>query len=235
MNAPRRLLFILDLNGTLLHRLTKSWEVRLAHEHCDYRDADCTVNGNQIFFRPERRQFLAKLFELGEVAVWTSALPKNAVPMVLRTFGGLLDAGKLRMLSPSIEAAMKNHLATAQEVGTGPNILQFLWTQEECQVIRSTDDVKPKFKKDLEKVWKAFPAYSEETTIMIDDSADKLSAHMDNLLQLPEYVVTDPNVDFANDKVLVELTSFVQKLTAHGADVRDYIKMNPYMQRTRQQ
>jgi hypothetical protein len=106
MNAPRRLLFILDLNGTLLHRLTKSWEIKLAHKHCDYRVSDCTVNGNQIYFRPERRQFLAKLFELGEVAVWTSALPKNAVPMVLRTFDGLLDTGKLSSLSPSIETMM---------------------------------------------------------------------------------------------------------------------------------
>jgi hypothetical protein len=228
MNAPPRTLFILDLNGTLLHRLTKTWESNLAKAHPRYIERDCTVNGNEIFFRPGRRQLLSKLLGIGDVAVWTSAMPKNAVPMVLRTFGGSLNAESLRGLNDTIKTAVNNHSHVLEEEGSGPHTLKFVWTQEDCKIIPVKDEIKPKFKKNLEKVWDLYPQYSANNTVMIDDSPDKLSQNIENLLRLPEYVVTDPKIDFTADKVLYDLSAYVQEL-AECRDVRDYLKRNPFM------
>lgn len=89
------LLIILDINGTLLSRLTKSHEQKLAMAHPLSRNPDVSVNGFPIYFRPGLRSFLSSLFRLGhgqhQVAIWTSAMAKNAVPMVAKMFGPLLD------------------------------------------------------------------------------------------------------------------------------------------------
>lgn len=93
------LLIILDINGTLVSRLTKSHEHRLANSHPLFRKPDVTVNGYPIYFRPGLRSFLSGLFKLGNgqhrVAIWTSAMAKNAVPMVVKMFGPLLDYAEM--------------------------------------------------------------------------------------------------------------------------------------------
>lgn len=235
----RRLLFVLDLNGTLLHRLTKSYECTAAMEHPLRRTADCKVRGCSIFFRPGRAAFLQKLLQLGQVAVWTSALPKNAVPMVLQTFSGLLDPAALRDHDDlNLQSGLTLHkdlvLSTENSIGR----LLFLWTQNDCTILPPSpctqNKFKPLFHKDLYRLWQRFPEYNATNTIMIDDSQDKLAGHLDNLLCLEEYVVTDPTKDFTQDQTLYRLSEYLQclvdalDLSTPSFDVRDHLKAHPF-------
>lgn len=226
----RELLFVLDLNGTLLHRLTKGWERSRAILHPKSRAEDCVVNGNPIHFRPGHRRFLETLFSLGEVAVWTSAMPKNAVPMVLRTFCGLLDVEHLKGLDPKIRNEIQKHRAAVEQISCGPHMLRFLWTQDECQVINRISGGRPEFKKHLDKIWKLYPQYTEKSTIMIDDSADKLSHYTENLLRISEFIVIDDKVDFTKDDTLPRLGEYLNRMSTVETelDVREYMTNHPF-------
>ena len=193
------MLFILDLNGTLLHRLTKSEQVIKAREHPQSRSSDCIVNGNPVYFRSGLLKFVEGLFELGEVAVWTSAMPKNALPMTRNAFGRFYER------------------------------LLFVWTQIECEVQWTPRTHKPDFKKSLTKVWQTYPEYNENTTIMIDDSPKKLSDHPKNLLAITEFLVTERDVDHTKDKVLSELYEYLVQFVNQKELVREYLTRQPFL------
>lgn len=238
----QKLLFVLDLNGTLLHRLTRAPDYAAALTHPQRRTADCSVRGCSIFFRPGREAFLRKLLGLGQVAVWTSAKPKNAVPMVLRLFSSLLDLDALRTRSePHIQNALAHNRRLVQELASGPreqHQLLFLWTQEECTALpppaAARDKFKPLFRKDLHRIWEHFPDYNAANTIMIDESREKLADHLDNLLCIEEFLVTDPLKDFTQDRVLDDLGVYLQHVSEacdrapRPLDVRDYLRDNPF-------
>jgi len=204
MISRKRILFILDLNGTLLHRLTKSELVIKAREHPQSRSSDCIVNGNPIYFRSGHLKFVEGLFELGEVAVWTSAMPKNALPMTRNVFGSLYER------------------------------LLFVWTQNECEVQWISGAHKPDFKKSLTKVWKAYPEYGETTTIMIDDSPNKLREHPKNLLAIPEFLVTEREVDHTKDEVLIELYEYLVRFVNRKESVGEYLMKQPFLKGNRE-
>lgn len=215
-NYVHRLLFILDLNGTLLHRITKSSLRALAARHPQARSCDCTVNGNPIYYRVGHRSFLATLFNLGEVAIWTSAMPKNAHPMVLNLFDGLLDQDTIKLYN--------THQGSYR---AGVNKLLFLWTQNECNVRHTPGVEKPEFRKDLDRVWRAHPSFSADTTIMIDDSPLKLSSHRDNLIAVPEFLVTEDGIDHNKDDALAKLGRFLRGLSNSAKTVPQYLKDHP--------
>jgi hypothetical protein len=219
-----RRLFIVDLNGTLLHRLTRAHEVIAAKEHPKYRPAEFGVRGNPLYFRPFHYEFLKSLFDYGDVAIWTSARPKNAIPMVLRAFKGLLDIEAIKLLSSTIAEQVHRQKAVVDFVGSGTRTLKFLWTQEECDIIDSeTSEIT--FRKDLDKVWMEFPEYNESNTVMVDDSMDKLRDHSENLLCIPEYLVTEASIDFTKDTALYGLSNYIKSMSmAEPNDVREYLK-----------
>src|ERR1700733_1054527 len=111
----RRVLIVLDLNGTLLHRLTKSSDVAKAkcNPHVLVREPlplfDTVVNSNPIIFRPHLKVFLKGLMDFADLAVWTSAMSKNAVPMVARTFAGVLNWEAFEQLDPETLMHFCNH------------------------------------------------------------------------------------------------------------------------------
>lgn len=221
LSLPRRdnILFILDLNGTLMHRITKAQLVDVAEEHPNYRPPNCTVNGSPIFFRPGHHDFLRRLLGLGQVAVWTSAMPKNAHPMVMHTFNGLLTANM-------ISRYRRPHDGPWRE---GPHELLFLWSQEQCDVRRVPGRDKPEFKKDLQRAWEAHPRFSQKNTIIIDDSPAKVSAHTKNLIAIPEFVVTDELVDHTKDDVLLTLATYLERILSEEGltDVTKKLKDDP--------
>lgn len=202
-NNERRLLFILDLNRTLLHRITKTLQRSLTVNHPQSRSSDCCVKGNPIYYRPGYRSFLEQLFTWGEVAVWTSAMPKNAYPMVLNVFSGFLTR----------DSVENYHLYGCPPLAVyGENKLLFLWTQSECEVRRIPGVEKPDFRKRLDLVWEKFPAYNACNTVMIDDTPLKLDSHRDNLIAIPEFLVTEQEVDHTKDQVLDHLTDYLKSI-----------------------
>lgn len=227
MRSQRRLLFILDLNGTLLHRLCRRPELRAYYDdHPNCRPADCRFGGNHLIFRPNRQVFLERLFKLGQVAVWTSAMTKNALPMVIKTFDGILDLEYLRQQDPSFSVVMNRQRDLIQGVKTGSERLLFLWTQTECIVKQLSTSYKPEFLKDLDRVWQHFPEYGPHNTIMVDDSVEKLARHRDNLLQIPEYIVTDAKIDFTQDVVLSQMLQTLERTQeeCHHKDIRPLLR-----------
>lgn len=203
-----RILIVLDLNGTLLHRLTKSAEKKAASLHPSYRKPDAVIRKCPIYLRPHLRSFLGRILSFADVAVWTSAKRENALPMVHAAFYPHISEGKEEYLHP----------------------LKFVWAQEECQVHHSprvNGCYKPDFRKPLPQIWHKYRSlYSEKNTIIIDDSMRKISGYEQNHICIPEFRVTDCDYDFEGDHVLSILGDYLERLQSTAAAVALQDKMN---------
>lgn len=250
---PQKRLIILDLNGTILHRLTRLSEVSSFRNHpvvsAKNLRPNITINGSKIVFRPHIRTFLEHILKYFDVAVWTSSTPKNALPMVYQSFNNLLDlSGILQeakshglstrqiLLGPSEKAAEVLKKTLIDKTQGKPN-LRFIWTQKDCDVIypekivHETDQrpkfVKPLMKKNLAKVYSLFSEYSSENTLMIDDTNEKLADHFGNHLKIKEFNVTDRETDFTADKSLLSLIKYLDRLVKEDpVDLRTFVSQN---------
>lgn len=196
-------LLIFDLNGTLLHRLTNSVERRAARNHPVYIGPSFFVRGNPCYLRPHLHAFLKAMFERFEISVWTSAKPMNAIPMTVQAFSGLLDLSDLLTKLRSNDVCYLKGLKSE-----GDKKLLFLWTQEECIIGKRSDAAshKPKFTKDLCKVWAAYPQYTYKNTFIVDDTASKLmDEHLRNHLHVSEFRVDLEDIDYTKDDALQHL------------------------------
>lgn len=138
----------------------------------------------------------------------------NAIPMAVQAFSGLLDLGDLLTKLRDSDAHYLDGLASA-----GDKKLLFLWTQEECVLAKPSGGAswKPKFTKDLRKVWSAYPQYTCKNTIIVDDSASKLmEEHLRNHLLVPEFRVDLESIDYTKDDVLRRLASDLLEIS--GSD-----------------
>lgn len=222
----KKLLFVLDLNGTILHRLTKPAMKRGYAEHPNFRGYDCSVDGNPIVFRPHHVDFIKRLFMIGEVAVWTSAMPKNAIPMVMHSFSTSLSRNSLLCLPLPIPSFVERHQNIEMSSSNQNNKLLFLKTQIDCDVLpKEKGEFKPKFIKDLQVIFDdplLNSDYNRSNTIIVDDSIAKFSSlDQKNLLVIPEFLVSDPNFNFDEDRVLLQtiefFESFYKNSTTHTA------------------
>lgn len=241
----RRILLIFDLNGTLLHRLTHDaeWQSFRALPLVVEQQLknDLTVNGSKVILRPHIRSLFEALNAAGpfDIAFWTSARPKNAFPMVSQVTKGLFSLDSLLELGrkgyqlnqremlllwnerdPVAVAALQAQETAAKAPYT------FLWTQSECDAIPNpATPYKPICRKNLDKVWEAFPGrFDPLNTIMIDDSPEKLTDHAENCLLVREFnVFSLPN--FTQDATLLELQAYLLRMAASPvSDVRAYLK-----------
>ncbi len=214
---------MLDLNGTLLQRTTSAAAVELARSHPKSRTPDATVRGNALYLRPGLAAFMRRLFALGSVAVWTSAMADNAVPMVMHALGPSLKSSAFADLGGRIGEIAARHAIPL----TGDGCLSFLWAQDECDAsdahgnpikpadVRRAGGPKPHFRKDLARIWKEMPAWDAQNTLIIDDSPAKI-AHERNHVVLAPFDITDHKVDFGLD---TELDSLAVRL---GRIVREF-------------
>lgn len=277
-----RRLLVLDLNGTILHRLTHSFETKLFRKHpiviFKSLKPDITINGNKIVFRPHTAVFLAHVLKHFDVAVWTSSRSQNAIPMVHHSFNSLLDfTGVLKeadkynlsvrqvILGPSDKGAQLMKERLLQQT-CGRSNLKFIWTQTECDIylpcisndVRSKSNpsenasspdrdpktelpahnmyfnsksshsnsfIKPLRKKDLSKIYSAFPSiYTPLNTLMIDDTNEKLIDHLQNHLRIQEFNVTDHEIDYTQDIHLLKLKKYLEFLVKEDPqDVRLFL------------
>lgn len=241
----------MDLNGTILNRLTHEREMKAFRSHPivlkKKLSSHVTVHGSKIIFRPHALTFLEGLLQSFDVAVWTSSRPKNAFPMVHHAFQPLLDYGSLWsqanaynltcrdvLLGPSDRQAQNLHQDLLASTA-GRHRLKFVWTQEECDTIsfpqtKGKAFVKPLRKKNLNKVWHAFPEYNALNTIIVDDTQAKLAEHNENHLVIPEFSAIDPAIDFTADEHLLQLIDYFQgMLEANPADVRVYLQNKTFV------
>ncbi len=201
---PTKRLLVLDLNGTILHRLTHAFETKLFKAHpvvvSKKLKPDITVRGSKIVFRPHSTPFLVFLLKHFDVAVWTSSRPQNALPMVHQSFKNLLDFASILeeagrrgvtvrqiVLGPSEKGAevIKAHLL---EDTKGKARLKFIWTQSECDTVQVDDepgetvqvDDKTKFVDESKVVDE--PAKTDTNT----------NAHLHNELSKTDTITTKP-------------------------------------------
>ena len=132
----KRLLFILDLDGALLCRLSKKPEKSLATKHPNFIKPNFKLKGDHVFVRPGLSDFLSRIFKLGDVAVWTAITSQYAVPLVVRTFYGLLDIKEAKSRIRIIDNTLNNNkVLRMTHKASGPHKLKFLWTRAHCEVI----------------------------------------------------------------------------------------------------
>lgn len=200
----RPLLFILDLNGTLLCRIRRRNTRVFAETHPNFKSPEISVMGHQLYFRPHLQFFLDTLFSLGKVAVWTSAHSKNAIPMTMASFRNSLDWDSFTNMPHPVPHHANVH--RDRLMLNGNRCLEFLWTQDQCKVLPALPgSFKPQFTKDLNNVWQQFPSFNAENTLIFDDSAQKINLHPENHIHVPEFTVTDHSVNHCQDTVLYDL------------------------------
>ena len=241
-----RLLVVLDLNGTLLQRLKCDASLRIARKMNPALKSDGKIHGRPVVGRPGAKKFLEDLLEIADVAVWTSAQAKNAVPMVMLGFGGLLARDYWNMedsgMSAEYAAEVKQCYFNFRDredfpQPNGTKRLSFLWTQEQCEVVghtkgsRGKGDFKPEFVKNLVKIWKAYPdKYMPSNTLIIDDSEKKIpKALRSNLVCIPEFDVEKDPFSSLSDNSLANLSEYLKKAVESGpADIRQYMTETPF-------
>lgn len=132
INVIMRRLLIFDLNGVLLlrNRVNKNPDFVLGNFYC--------------YKRHGIEEFLDWVHEHYDVAVWSSAIPRNTLPMVEKIWG----------------CRMRD--------------LKFIFTQLECTCDNPKAKIKPIFFKELSMVWRVFPLYDSTNTLLIDDSPEKV-------------------------------------------------------------
>ena len=183
-------LLILDLNGTLMHRITHSDVWRETKSHPNFRQHDFTVNSNKCYLRPGVRNFLSEAMRRFTVAVWTSAKYINAIEMVSMTFGDSIED-------------------LNEQVNDSERRLKFIWAQDACEAVH-VGSYKPLFLKNLERVWQKYPQYNQHNTVIVDDNPSKiLEAQQSCLEQIREFRVDDPEVNHTEDN---ELDSLIKRL-----------------------
>lgn len=202
------LLVVLDLNGTLLDRITDGERLKRSRLNPKCPPVpDLVINGKKIYYRPYLDAFLHGLFDRFSVATWTSAMPKNAQPMV-----GHLFPKKLK------------------------DKLSFNWTREKCELLGNAREHQSI--KDLAKIWADEKAsingkWNEKNTIIIDDSMGKGARNPFNAVHLIPFTVTEPDfLDCDADSTLLAVLNYLDHLNSWLAedstrDVRDFIREFP--------
>lgn len=102
--------------------------------------------GNFIMWkRPGYEEFIEMIFKHFDVAVWSSVNSYNITAMTQEIFG------------------------------KRENDLVFIWDQKKCQAVEHPlFDHKKLYLKNLSEVWKAFPQYNRNNTLIIDDTDLKM-------------------------------------------------------------
>ncbi|KAI9203976.1 NLI interacting factor-like phosphatase-domain-containing protein [Polychytrium aggregatum] len=206
----RPFLIILDINGVLIDRITDSPARRLSETnpfrpHGLYATISKRKGPERIHIRPHVDVFLKVLLENFSVATWTSAMAKNAEPLV-----------DLIMQDRSEDLA-------------------FQWSQDKCtltgrQVRKSNGSGnKPEIIKELQTVWESPEVnsdnrWSEKNTIIIDDSLFKARMNPKNILHIPAFTTQDHTVDSKKDMVLPSLLKYLLQVSSDETktDVRDW-------------
>ncbi|KAI8823076.1 NLI interacting factor-like phosphatase-domain-containing protein [Fimicolochytrium jonesii] len=197
--SRKEFLLVLDVNGTLLERITKT-EKKMARENPFCPPQPCFHFLRQkCYLRPYLDTFLNRIFQDYAIASWTSACPRNAMLMFTEVFRHHQEALVFGWDRLKCQVASKSHV--------GKKDLERFWNDPEAN---------------------PGGRWNERNTILIDDTAGKASFTPRNGLHLPTFTVTNRNVDPAADTVLLSLLKYLEDLhRASPSDVRAYMEAHP--------
>lgn len=203
---PSKILIVLDLNGTLMHRIG-SQQLKLLHSRePPLPPPDNVLGGKKIYYRPHLDRFLEFLFARFQVGTWTSALEKNAIHMVT--------------------SLIPEHLRSQ---------LKFNWTRERCTLVGPAKDhasIKDLHKLWSDPIAQS-NGWTYRNTILIDDTDDKAARNPQNALHLRAFDVTDPSLDWEGDGTLLVVENYLSGLlerwesTKGVRDVRRLLAEHP--------
>ena len=134
----------------------REYQDALAPEQAAVIPSAVLIGKRLTWKRPHVDEFLEYIFSKFNVAVWSSAMQFNVDLQCEFVFG---DKRKQ---------------------------LVFEWDQSKCLVEPRPGAPKPLFIKPLQKIWSAFPQFSAEDTIIVDDSMEKMKVNPSKCVLLTE-------------------------------------------------
>ena len=170
---PPRFLLIFDLNGILIDRYSTSPGTMVRSSRKSSTDgqgapsgaicaADCPgpkasrLGNFLVWQRPGLGDFLAFAFAHFDVAVWSSVSPSNIRLLIPYVFGDL--AGRLRFAFDQSRC----------EIAPGDST-----NSAEPNCPAASRPKKPLFLKNLSEVWRDFPCYGPQNTLLVDNDDEK--------------------------------------------------------------
>jgi len=225
------LLVILDVNGALLMRVHRASNSVLNTLN-QIRKYDCILNNRYIWLRPYLDPFLKYLLNRHSVGVWSSMQTQNVTATVNEVFHihQCLPPNALYKESMKWDVGSLAHGLSELSVSSeqSQHKLEFVFDR----LATEPDPRGPKAHstlKNLSQVWKfkGGKLYSADTTVIIDDSDEKLRLQPRNLVKVPEFETEDgSNVDLLGDDALIWLAMYIELITNGGilvGDVREKI------------
>ena len=119
------------------------------------------IAGRRTYVRPHAHSFITRLMTNHDVAIWSTAQYENVIAM--------LDV-----------------------IGVDKSFFLFIWSHIECVRTNKIDEKsKPLLTKPLCWVWKYFPQFNEDNTIIIDDSFLKINMNPKKCVYIPASYTPD--------------------------------------------
>ena len=192
-------LLVLDLNGILCHRDRNRNRTKLPAD-AEFRPSVGNVANSAIIPRTDLLRFLHYLDQHFCLAIWTSAKPKTAKKLL----NLLLSSGETKQ--PNHERRQNTN--NDDRKGIRSRFL-FVWSQTQCIEVRCEGSEKKEtepgrnkvdvdvdddehsyddsivFEKHLPKIWEAYPLWSANNTLLVDDSPEKCPLAMANAIHPP--------------------------------------------------
>jgi hypothetical protein len=199
LSSPKKLLIVLDLNGTLLVRSNR---------------------GSNYTPRPHVDEFLAYCLEHHALIVWSSARLQNVTAMVAQLFTAEQRAKLVKIWSRN-DLRLGKHFDAKVQVYKQ---LTWLWEDPELQASFPMPATLP-FR--FEDGWKdSLPTkWDQSNTVLLDDSVDKAASEPHNLLQVDEF--TKENIGDGED-VLGRVLAYIEELKWE-ADVSAAMRERPFV------
>lgn len=190
LSSPKKLLIVLDLNGTLLVRSNR---------------------GSKYTPRPFVQKFLVYCLENHLLVVWSSARPHNVSPMVAQLFTPEQHAKLVKVWS-------RDHLRLGVHFNAKVQVykrLTWLWEDSEVQASFPSAPFKVE---DGWKEPPLTTMWDQTNTVLLDDSTEKAASEPFNLLRVDEF--TQANKKDGDDvlgRVLVYLEDLKREADVSAA------------------
>jgi len=198
LNHPKRLLIVLDLNGTLLVR---------------------TSDGGRPRTRPHVYMFLAYCLEHHHVAIWSSARRKNVDKMMTYLFTRE-QISELVAIWSREDSRLGEF--TNQKIQVYKQ-LRWLWDDPKvqtsaCKTTKNPDIPSNEQSDAVSRVW------DQTNTVLIDDSLEKADSEPYNLVQVEEFT---SHAGDSQDDILGAVLAYIEDL-AWERDVSSAIHHKPF-------
>lgn len=198
LTSPKKLLIVLDLNGTLLVR---------------------SNSGSTYTPRPHVHKFLDYCLEHHKLVVWSSARPHNVKAMVAHLFNAKNHA-KL------VEVWHRDHLRLGTHYNDKVQVYkQLSWLWKDAKVQASFPAETPA-SFGIEDGWKEPPPtkWDQSNTVLLDDTTAKAASEPYNLIRVDEF--TKENKDDGDD-ALGRVMAYLEDLKWE-ADVSAAMRVKPF-------